>query len=166
MGYTKLMTLGEVLAAFFEMQLGYQAVDEHGKTDEGKRWWLERREFEDGRTLYLYPCGSGVSLGIGTTPTDCGYRWVYDYFQQPMEGVRAAVSWDGQGEPEGWNRAHQIGFLIRRRPEGCGPEHEYVDPHDLTASGYPKDEHARAAIVAAELERWGGWIPANARRTT
>lgn len=125
------MTESELTVKMLEARQHYECVDDRGQNSEGKHWWLVRRQFDDGRTIYLYPLGSGVSLGVSSTPTDQGYREVFDYFEQPWEGWRAAFCWDGQGEPEGWNRAHRLGCHTRRRPGGGGPETEYIDPADL-----------------------------------
>ena len=119
------MSLADMRAAQSKALAEHDYVDEDGKTPEGKHWWLVRREFPDGRTLYLYPCGSGVSLGVSMTPTDVGYRTVYDYFSVPWAGWVAALTWDGQDEPEPsmWDRAHRIGCQTRRKDGGFGEEY-------------------------------------------
>ncbi len=123
------MTQAELLEAQTEALAQYECVGDEGEPSEGKHWWLVKRMFEDGRTLYLYPCGSGVSLGVSDPGDDFGYREVYDFFDLPMFGWVAGLRWDGKGEPFGWNRAHRAGYHTRRRVGGFGDE--YVDEHEL-----------------------------------
>jgi hypothetical protein len=129
MGYSE-VSPGELLVRQLEALAGYGVVGPDGKLPEGKHWWLVRRELPSGQFIYLYPCGTGVSLGVSRDGVDNGYHTVFDFFDRPDEGWRAGLSWDGDGEPEGWNRAHRIGYLTRRRPGGGRPETEHVDEED------------------------------------
>lgn len=128
MGYATL-NRDVLIVAQLEALGQYEPVDAQGKNTEGKHWWFIRRALADGRTLYLYPCGSGVSLGLSDPGDDCGYRDVYDFFDQPFCGWLAGFNWDGEGEPIGWNRAHRLGHHTRRRRGGFGEE--YVDEADI-----------------------------------
>jgi hypothetical protein len=134
-GYVK-MTREEELAKQREALANYELVNVAGKNSEGKHWWLLKRELADKRTLYLYPNGTGVSLGLSQPGDEWGYRDVYDFFDVPFLGWIAGLRWDGEGEPIGWNRASRAGHHTRRRVGGFGEE--YVDPHDLeTAPNLP-----------------------------
>lgn len=129
------MTRDEMLKAQTEALAQYENVDENGKTSPGKHWWLIRRELGREQVLYLYPCGSGVGLGLSHASDDVGYHTVYDFFDLPWLGWVAALCWDGEGEePFGWNRAHKAGHHTRRRIGGFGEE--YVDPHDLKSAPF------------------------------
>lgn len=144
MGYLE-MTREELQAKQQEAIEHYACVDADGKTPEGKRWWLVKRELADGRTLYLYPAGTGVSLGVSQPGDEWGYRDVYDFFDVPWLGWHAGLRWDGEGEPLGWNRAHRAGHHTRRRIGGFGEE--YVDSHDLeNAPNLPRWGASNAAI--------------------
>jgi hypothetical protein len=90
---------------------------------------LFERRLGDGRVLQVLPwrC-AGLQLSVGAGDgyyTDC---WIYDaeqYADQVDDGWRAALGWDGQGEPDGWYRHPQSG---RRRPGGDRAK-EYVRPN-------------------------------------
>ena len=87
------------------------------------------RPLPDGRVLYLAPLLTGATLGISIDATVCVYqnRWDYpsDEALCPYDAQwRAALGWDGDGEPEGWYRHPQSG---RRRPGG-DPAKEHVRP--------------------------------------
>ena len=80
---------------------------------------MEKR-LGDGRTIYVWAMTFGKGrLSVGATgalTVDDG--WCYD----TLEGaVRAAIEWDGTGEPTGWMRHLGTG---RRRPGG-DPSKEY-----------------------------------------
>jgi hypothetical protein len=77
---------------------------------------LSMRELGDGSAVYLLELLFGaLRLGIGQIGAD-GMRDVWDYQPSQTEAAwRAAIAWDGQGEPEGWYRHHGTG---RRRPGG------------------------------------------------
>jgi hypothetical protein len=77
---------------------------------------LSVRELGDGRAVYLSELlFDGLRLGIGWLGDD-GYGDVWDYQAAQTEAAwRAALGWDGQGEPEGWYRHLRSG---RRRPYG------------------------------------------------
>jgi len=77
---------------------------------------LNVRELGDGRAVYLRDLlFEGLQIGIGV----CGEescRDVWDYQADRTEDAwRAALVWDGEGEPEGWYRHLRTG---RRRPGG------------------------------------------------
>jgi hypothetical protein len=78
--------------------------------------YLHVRPLGDGRAVYLLPAYAGnLRLAIG----EMGAPAFDDVwcFQAPQtdEAWRAALGWDGQGEPEGWYRHPHTG---RRRPGG------------------------------------------------
>jgi hypothetical protein len=63
----------------------------------------------------------GVQLSVGLGDGYYTDTWIYDC-EQHDAGWRAALGWDGEGEPEGWYRHPQSG---RRRPDG-DPTKEFV----------------------------------------
>lgn len=78
--------------------------------------YLHIRLLPDGRAVYLMPHSfGGLRLNIGKP----GERVFTDewHFQgaQWLEAWRAALGWDGEGEPEGWYRHPATG---RRRENG------------------------------------------------
>lgn len=91
------------------------------------QWWWHKRRLPDGRVLYLMPLLTGNRLGISRDAETCTFEDVWDY-PRDVDGCsfidagwRAALGWDGEGEPEGWYRHPQSG---RRRPDGTpGSEH-------------------------------------------
>lgn len=95
--------------------------------------WLTRRACGDylwvrallgGRNVFLLEWRvGGVQLSVGTGNGFFDDTWIYDV-EQADAGWRAALGWDGQGEPEGWYRHPQSG---RRRPDG-DPAKEFVRP--------------------------------------
>jgi hypothetical protein len=66
-------------------------------------------------TLFLRQLAPGCFLFVTRD------AWIYDV-EQLDAGWRAALGWDGKGEPEGWYRHPQSG---RRRPDG-DPAKEFV----------------------------------------
>lgn len=85
---------------------------------------LLSRWLDDGRVLQLLPWRAhGVQLSVGRGDGYYQDSWIYDA-EQAEAGWRAALGWDGQGEPEGWYRHPQSG---RRRPDG-DPAKEFVRP--------------------------------------
>ncbi len=91
--------------------------------------FLYTRKLPDGRVIYLAPLGTGTRLGISRNDTVHVYDDVWDYpFDSklcgPDAGWRAALGWDGEGEPEGWYRHPRSG---RRRPGGDKAK-EHVRP--------------------------------------
>ncbi len=85
---------------------------------------LSSRELGDGRAVYLLELlFDGLRLGIGRIG-DEGMSDVWDYQAHGTENAwRAAIGWDGAGEPEGWYRHHRTG---RRRPGGDDAQ-QYVE---------------------------------------
>lgn len=84
-----------------------------------ERWWAYRRDLKDGRVMYLHYQGRGMSIGFSRNATTCTFDATYDYFHSANEGWRAALGWDGEGEPDGWCRARRDGdTAYRRRPDG------------------------------------------------
>jgi hypothetical protein len=87
--------------------------------------YLWTRLLNDGRGIYLVAqLWGALELGVGPH----GLLVFDDTWQfqaeQADDGWRAALGWDGNGEPEGWYRHPQSG---RRRPGG-DPEKEFVRP--------------------------------------
>jgi hypothetical protein len=88
------------------------------------RWWLHRRILADGRVLYLQPMlGGNLRVSLSQDVDDCGFHTNY-CFHDHGAAWRAALGWDGDGDPEGWVRHIETG---RRRPEGDAAR-EYVNP--------------------------------------
>ncbi len=87
--------------------------------------YLWARGLGDGRCVWLVPLfAAGLRLGIGPKGDDC-FDATWDYpFELADAAWRAAIGWDGEGEPEGWYRCNQTG---RRRPGGDAAQ-EYVYP--------------------------------------
>ncbi len=89
--------------------------------------YLWHRVLPDGRGLCLMPMiHGGVRLGIGRGVVEFDDVWCYPKDQAGCldAGWRAALGWNGEGEPEGWYRHPQSG---RRRPGG-DPAKEFVRP--------------------------------------
>ncbi len=91
----------------------------------GRRRWgaLAQRLLPDGRELTLYPLVFGrTNMLVG----DPRYGWANDAWEFPSlaDGVVAILTWDGAGEPPGWDRHPGDG---RRRPGG-DPSREEVHP--------------------------------------
>ncbi len=84
--------------------------------------YLHVRPLGDGRAVFLLPMLGGnlrVAIGdVGSPFLDDG--WCYQAAQSE-EAWKAALGWDGEGEPEGWYRHPDTG---RRRPDG-DPQKEY-----------------------------------------
>ena len=84
--------------------------------------YLHQRDLPDGRAEFLLPMLAGnLRLAIGDPASpffDDG--WCYQAPQTEL-AWRAALGWDGEGEPEGWYRHPDSG---RRRPDG-DPAKEY-----------------------------------------
>lgn len=84
---------------------------------------LHVRPLGDGRAVFLRPMLLGnlrLAIGeVGALWYDDG--WCYQAAQYD-EAWRAALGWDGEGEPEGWYRHPDTG---RRRPDG-DPSKEVV----------------------------------------
>jgi hypothetical protein len=86
--------------------------------------YLYARVLGDGRMLHLLVWGGGgVQLSVGMGGGTYDDTWIYDR-ETYHAGWRAAIGWDGQGEPEGWYRHVQSG---RRRPGGDAAK-EFVRP--------------------------------------
>jgi hypothetical protein len=82
--------------------------------------WVE--PLADGRVLTLLPWnGSGYQLSIGTFGLGWDDSWIY-LAEMEAAAWRAALGWDGEGEPEGWYRHPASG---RRRDDG-DPRMEYI----------------------------------------
>lgn len=92
-----------------------------------EHWWWHKRVLADGRVLYLFPMFEGNRLGVSRDAHDDGFEDIYDY-PDMMASWRAALGWDGAGDPEGWVRHHRWGEGdCRRRPDGHA-ESEYRAP--------------------------------------
>jgi hypothetical protein len=86
--------------------------------------YLFVRVLPDGHILYLLEWRAhGVQLSVGLGDGYFSDTWIYDV-EQADAGWRAALGWDGEGEPDGWHRHPQSG---RRRPDG-DPAKEFVRP--------------------------------------
>jgi len=87
--------------------------------------YLWARDLGDGRCVWLMAMfGGNLRLAVGVKGSiyfDDG--WCYQA-EQRMAAWRAAIGWDGEGEPEGWYRHPETG---RRRPGGDEAQ-EYVYP--------------------------------------
>ena len=78
--------------------------------------YLWTQALPDGRAVFLMPLfGGNLRLGIGELGSPClDDVWCYQAPQTDL-AWRAALGWDGDGEPEGWYRHPDTG---RRRPGG------------------------------------------------
>ncbi len=80
----------------------------------------------DGRIISVVPLlYSQANLGISPPPPPYEHAgWFFDVwmYETPVKALLAALSWDGQGEPEGWWRHPATG---RRRPGG-DPAKQYI----------------------------------------
>lgn len=96
----------EIYAA---MRAGWDAVHAGGD-------YLHIRPLGDGRAVFLLPMLLGnLRLAIGLMGDLCfDDGWCYQ-FEQREAAWRAALGWNGEGEPEGWYRHPDTG---RRRPGG------------------------------------------------
>lgn len=85
---------------------------------------LNVRELGDGRAVYLRDLLFGaLQVGLGELGSD-SYAEVWDYPAAQTDAAwRAALGWDGAGEPEGWYRHLRTG---RRRPGGDASK-QYVE---------------------------------------
>lgn len=81
------------------------------------------RDLSNGLEAVVYPEITGTArLGVGVRyAPDLDDEWQY---ASQQEAVRAALAWDGTGEPTGWYRHRPTG---RRRPDG-DPAREFVRP--------------------------------------
>jgi hypothetical protein len=111
---TRDVSEAELVAA---MTIGRRAVDAGGD-------YLYTRVLGNGYILCLLPwSGAGVQLSLAPGFGVFDDTWNYDAATH-RAGWRAALGWDGHGEPEGWYRHPRSG---RRRPGG-DPEKEFVRP--------------------------------------
>lgn len=77
----------------------------------------------DGRTLHLLEWRvGGVQVSVGWANGFYDDTWIYDV-EQADDGWRAALGWNGVGDPDGWYQHPQSG---RRRPDGL-IENEYIN---------------------------------------
>lgn len=107
----------ELFRAKLEGIAAYHRDPEH-------HWWLHRRELPDGRIVHLQAMISGnLRVSLTLDASDCWFDKVYCYHDHHA-AWRAALGWNGEGDPEGWYRDPKTG---RRRPDNT-PESEYVAP--------------------------------------
>lgn len=100
----------------------------HAAIDAKTQWWAHRRTLKDGRVMYLFYQGRGMSIGISSDAHTRAFDETFDYFHSGYEGWKAVLGWDEEGEPDGWCRAkgpHATKY--RRRPDGDAT-HEYEAP--------------------------------------
>ncbi len=96
-------------------------MEAHRFVLDAARWWWVKRALPAGRVLYLSPLLTGNQLGVSRDAHVCTFTdtWDYPRFLAGRSFTdaswRAALGWDGEGEPEGWYRHPQSG---RRRPDG------------------------------------------------
>lgn len=110
---TRDVTEAELRAA---MLTGRRAIDAGGD-------YLYTRVLATGMVLHLLRwSGAGLQLSIGWNDGVYLATWNYEATATDA-GWRAALGWDGEGEPEGWYR----GPGGRRRPDG-DPSKEFVRP--------------------------------------
>lgn len=94
--------------------------------DPERHWWWYRRTLPDGRELYLLPLIEGNRIGVSAAGDETGFEEVFDY-PDVMASWKAALGWDGEGDPEGWVRHCRGSEIPRRRPDGT-PESEHRAP--------------------------------------
>lgn len=83
--------------------------------------WVQR--LPDGRALFLQPWSmGGVQLSVGILG-EMQFLGTWDYDAEHRDaGWRAALSWDGHGEPDGWSRHPETG---RVRPDGTARSEQH-----------------------------------------
>lgn len=86
----------------------------------------ESRVLDDGRGLDVYPLLWGRARMLVTLADEIETDFADDAweFDSIVRALDAQASWDGTGEPAGWDRHPKTG---RRRPDG-DPERETVHP--------------------------------------
>lgn len=92
--------------------------------DGEKHWWLHRRVLDDGRVVFLMQM-LGQNLRLAVSPDEQA-QWFTDQiycYHDHDAAWRAALGWNGQGDPEGWYKHPPSG---RRRPDGT-VDSEYVE---------------------------------------
>lgn len=110
-------------AEIFEAKL-----EAHRYVLDERRWYWFRRALPDGRVIYLVPLLTGNQLAVShdalTQTFDNTWQYPFHLYGRSFidSSWRAALGWDGDGEPEGWYRHDRSG---RRRPDGT-PESEHV----------------------------------------
>lgn len=105
------------------------ALDGAVNRDPSKQWWLYRRVLPTGLVLFVMELfGGDMRIGLGKSDrASDGFCTVLDYANTRL-GWRAALGWNGEGDPEGWVRRVDMGAgTARRRPDGT-PESEYCAP--------------------------------------
>lgn len=110
---TQELEVGELYAAKVAGVLAYQRGGDY----------LSERALGDGRAVWLMAMlGGNLRIAVGRLG-DCGYDdgWC---FHDHDAAWRAALGWNGHGDPEGWYRHLRSG---RRRPDGTEAS-EYVMP--------------------------------------
>lgn len=93
--------------------------------DPERRWYLHKRELDDGRVLYLEPMlGGTVSLCVAQDKWSITDRYCY---HDHDAGWRAVLGWNGKGDPEGWYRHTPS---MRRRPDYT-IDSEYINASEV-----------------------------------
>jgi hypothetical protein len=124
--------------------------------------YLFVRVLSDGRRLYLLEWRvGGVQVSVGWGNGFFDDTWIFDV-EQADDGWRAALGWDGEGEPDGWYRHPQSGRRrlteIPRR-SSCGRDERrrarrVGRPHDEgeseTAMTTPECKHELACRKCGE----------------
>lgn len=103
------------------------------------------RELGDGRAVYLRDLLFGAHMiGIGLVG-DNAYLDQWDYTAELTAAAwRAALAWDGAGEPEGWYRHARTG---RRRPGG-DPSREHGSDEEPPEPPQQQPEQQQPAALA------------------
>ena len=94
--------------------------------------WL--RTDDGGRCVFCKDLGDGVyaavkplmfhwTMIVGEIGDQCTIADRFCYDEHPLKAVAALAAWDGNGDPEGWQRHPATG---RRRPDG-DPTREYIE---------------------------------------
>lgn len=97
--------------------------EDHERDTDPADWELEARlhclysrQLPHGILLSLVPYGTGPRLCLsGPGPIERLLYYSEYSFTDTRAAWRAALGWNGEGDPEGWYRHHQTG---RRRPDG------------------------------------------------
>ena len=83
-------------------------------TEDPHSYLMPPRILEDGRTIWVMRTLFNARIGIARTPVSMDFEDAWCYHDHDT-AVRVAIEWDGNGEPDGWNKHPSSG---RYRADG------------------------------------------------